>query len=391
MNVQKNVNLGGKGNLRGQAFASACARTRGFTLVELLVVIAIIGMLIALLLPAVQAAREAARRMTCSNKIRQVALALHTHHDAMQNFPAGGDTMDGRYYLHGWYSGSVGTIVYLMPYIEQSAAYDAISSRQGFDDSTRGTNAPWNIPVIQEGKFDFVLCPSNGERGTKTVGQENDSAEQTVIHPNNIVFSFGDAAWAWQGESGDGHNVTSRSMFNGTKRRTFSTCSDGTSTTVAVSEILTPQRDRGDDIRTNALAYDGIWDGTPFGVPGRCPTNFPKSLRTIPAANVTPATLNTWRGILFTSGWNPTNGFTTMTPPNTATCLYPSDMAWGVAPPKSFHTGGVNVAFFDASVRFVSDTVNCGDQNARAVNSGPSPFGVWGALGSPAGGESASL
>ena len=67
----------------------ATERRRGFTLVELLVVIAIIGVLIGLLLPAVQAAREAMRRTACANKIRQIALGMHQHHDAMRAFPFG--------------------------------------------------------------------------------------------------------------------------------------------------------------------------------------------------------------------------------------------------------------------------------------------------------------
>jgi prepilin-type processing-associated H-X9-DG protein len=309
----------------------------------------------------------------------------------MNNFPASGDSMENRYV-----DSTVGTIVHLLPYIEQTAAYDAIWDRTGLDplvDPNVGQQAPWNVPIIQNARFDMVLCPSNGERSTKTVAQENgNAADQTIIHPNNIVFSFGDATWAWQGEGSDGHNVTSRSMFNGRQRRTFSTCSDGTSNTVAVSEIQTPQRETdGTDIRVNVIKFDGIWDGTPHGLPGRCPSSFPVSLRTIPAGNVLQQGENTWRGILFTCGWNNANGFTTSTPPNTATCLYPSDRAWGAAPPNSAHTGGVNVGFFDGSVRFVSNTVNCGNQNAHAVKSGESPFGVWGALGSPAGGESASL
>lgn len=99
---------------------------KAFTLVELLVVIAIIGILIALLLPAVQAAREASRRSQCSNNLKQLALAAHGHHDAHKFFPP-------MYYLHfpvGTVhpNGDWGNLVRLMPYYEQSSLLDELAA-----------------------------------------------------------------------------------------------------------------------------------------------------------------------------------------------------------------------------------------------------------------------
>src|SRR5262245_4425854 len=89
---------------------------RGFTLVELLVVIAIIGVLVALLLPAIQAAREAARRSQCANNLKQLGLAVQLHHDAKRAFPTGRNSTDTR---------SVSWAYYCLPYMEQQAMFQA--------------------------------------------------------------------------------------------------------------------------------------------------------------------------------------------------------------------------------------------------------------------------
>src|SRR3954465_15349455 len=101
------------------------AKKRGFTLVELLVVIAIIGVLVALLLPAVQAAREAARRTRCINNLKQIGLALHNYHDALGSLPMGYTAWPGpdpHATAPGW-----GWAALVLPRLEQAAVYDAIN------------------------------------------------------------------------------------------------------------------------------------------------------------------------------------------------------------------------------------------------------------------------
>src|SRR5262245_12162676 len=106
--------------MNARSLSAARALRRGFTLVELLAVIAIIGVLVSLLLPAVQAPREAARRMSCTNNQRQMGVALHNFHDANGTFPPGGVTNGA---CCGTQSGPTWTI-FILPYIEQQALYD---------------------------------------------------------------------------------------------------------------------------------------------------------------------------------------------------------------------------------------------------------------------------
>ena len=103
---------------------------------------------------------------------------------------------------------------------------------------------------------------------------------------------------------------------------------------------------------------------------------------------------DTWRAQIWSDGRATTTSVSTVLPPNSPSCLYPypcDGMAWGFFSAQSNHSGGVNVGLADGSVRFVSDTVDCGNLNARCVRSGKSPYGVWGAMGSPQGGETVSL
>ncbi len=128
---------------------------RAFTLVELLVVIAIIGVLVALLLPAVQAARESARRMQCGNNLKQIGIGLHNYHDTVRHLPPGGfwfgtNTAD--------YRGSV--MVHILPFIEQKNLYDQFNFNQNTDNQTY----PGTTRLLASTIVKSYVCPSDNNK-----------------------------------------------------------------------------------------------------------------------------------------------------------------------------------------------------------------------------------
>src|SRR5688572_8271843 len=134
-------------------------RTTGFTLVELLVVIAIIGVLVALLLPAVQAAREAARRMQCSNKLKQLSLAMHNYHDAFLVLPPQSLPAHGSNDAWGW-----GPMVF--PFMELKALYDTLQPNSGMAPNVfvgtlpRAQTLFGGVMLLQQ-KVPAFICPSD--------------------------------------------------------------------------------------------------------------------------------------------------------------------------------------------------------------------------------------
>ncbi len=221
-------------------------RRRGFTLVELLVVIAIIGILIALLLPAVQAAREAARRSQCSNNLKQLGLALHNYHDTYKCFPIGART--------GGWNGGWGTSFYvrLLPYVEQTALFDQwpFTDRGNYSRHEGYANGNGNLrgnPVdITDLEIPPYRCPSSSLplfRGNNGMTNSYAGISGAVEPTGNYVptrqrpcctccgsASFGDPTDGLLSGSGmlvGGSNLVFK----------FSDCTDGSSNTMVIGEI----------------------------------------------------------------------------------------------------------------------------------------------------------
>ncbi len=333
------------------------ART-GFTLVELLVVIAIIGILVALLLPAIQAAREAARRSQCSNNLKQAAMALHNYHQAVKRFPfrmggtAGGcNNTSNCSRISGW--------VMLLPFLEQGPLYEEISNPSNYGGTAYaawgphpwdGNYTPWNA------SSPGLLCPSDPGLAPRT-------------NRVNYCFCVGDTS---QGING---NTQPRGVFGYYSSVDIAGITDGTSNTIALGErsiCLDQASLRGG--RANSIAVNGN--------PSICFAQVSGGLYTTPVGCIA--------GLRWPDGNVGFTAINTVFPPNTPSCQTGTwDGDDGLYPPTSYHPGGALCALADASVRFISDSIDAGNLAAAAPTSavGASPYGVWGALGSRRGGE----
>ena len=301
------------------------SQSAGFTLVELLVVIAIIGVLVALLLPAVQAAREAARRMSCQNAIRQWALAMQNMHDATKALPEGNRAKPRR----TW-------VVYTWPYVENGGAALV------FDEKKHFYEAPNTIINTTNGIYastaPIYYCASD-RPGALWKGDQYWRAR------GNYVINWGHfkvphdkslAAMELAGESVAlapfGWEKPNPSSSEDPIPRTtkFAEFTDGTSNTMLLSEVVFPSSDEVYDIRGDFLN-----DGDPC-------TEF----MTINTPNANVADISQF---VPPSGPNP-QPFNPLDPP------YASG-GNGHKAARSRHPGGVNVAFADGSVRMIQDGV----------------------------------
>jgi len=353
-----------------------------------LVVIAIIGILVALLLPAVQAAREAARRMQCSNSLKQLGLALHNYHDTYKTFPPRKGGTSSPPFNGGSRAEQNGerlsAFVMLLPFYEQTALADQIKA--GDPTGTRYTGGTYGgAPIAAPGgpcawcdtwtPFRFapsmLQCPSD-----TTIFNA-----PTRTQRNNYGFSVGDHIGAVL------NATTVRGVFALRLGCPIAEILDGTSNTLAMSERL--KANFGISTVVAKQVRDGHGLGSNFSqiltTPGFCLT---RSDGTHFLAG-TPVKGH-W-GALWTDGQVERVGITTVLAPNSPGCVSDNngnaDSAGSIVPPSSNHPGGVMGAMADGSVRFISETIDTGNLAAAPMTNGPSPYGVWGAMGSKAGGE----
>lgn len=306
--------------------APAASKRAGFTLVELLVVIAIIGILVSLLLPAVQAARGAARRMSCSNNLKQIALALHNYHDTERAFPPSAAITRGMTF-DPWSAQAR-----LLPYLEQANLETLVSWELSYAAQ----------PHVPKTRVAAYQCPSE-------IRDEARVTSTLTHYPLNYGINLG--TWFIFDPT---TNRGGKGLVFPNSRTDMASISDGTSNTLAFAEIkaYTPYlRDSGNPASPNVpipsspaevLAYGGNFksnSGHTEWVDGRAhQTGF---TGTFPPNTMLPFASG---GETFDVDFNSSREGKTL-----------DKRTYAVVTSRSYHVGGVQAAYADGSVRFIAD------------------------------------
>ncbi|MEX0791883.1 MAG: DUF1559 domain-containing protein [Pirellulaceae bacterium] len=351
----------------------------GFTLVELLVVIAIIGMLVALLLPAVQKAREAARRMSNQNNLKQMALACHNFENTHRRFPSYQPPPTGPVQ----YSYSV--FAYILPYLEQQPlgnTFDPNSQSLILGAPPNGTLNP-DLALAAATPVSCFLNPGDGQEevGPITAALAGDLPHAGISYAVNIGSGRDphDTANNPGGFNGvDGRFPTDGTFWSGARLR-FADITDGTSNTMMFADML--RGPRGPNVMATYADLTSQQRKRLYGNggAGRSPANEAPGGINPPLDQSAALGSTMWvgnRGASWMWGLVAISGYTAALPPNSNT---PDVNAFGQGwlSARSPFSGGVCVAMTDGSVRFVTDTVAIETWRALAIRSGGEVLGEF--------------
>jgi prepilin-type N-terminal cleavage/methylation domain-containing protein/prepilin-type processing-associated H-X9-DG protein len=323
-------------------------KRRAFTLIELLVVITVIAALVGLLLPAVQAAREAARRAQCAIHLKQLALAAHGFHDTNGAFPPGADLQ----------ASHASALVYLLPFVEQTARFSALNF-------TLDLTAAFENQTARAHDVSLFLCPSDPSAGSWADPGLAAGVGDGFMGRSNYFGNLGAHGWAYDSLTTRTKDSSLAGVFAYGSSTRLQGLTDGASNTVGFAEI-----ERGPYPGKNGPDINEI----PISVWGSGnPATNPNNLGPVAACGTTAIPFY-YRGLQFQRGFILTSLYThTMTPNSKSRdCTVFPTFDQGHLAARSFHPGGVNAAMADGSVRFIRDTIT---------------LTAWKALGTRCGGE----
>lgn len=324
---------------------------RGFTLIELLVVIAIIAILISLLLPAVQQAREAARRTQCKNNIKQIVLAMHNYESSFRVFP--GLSSSSQY--------GFSVQARILPYVDQGNLQNLIDFNIPLMVGSGGSQSLNPIHAEAAGQpLPLFLCPSEPEQ---PIFQNSNTGTETFAGTNYVVCT-GDGT-----DTNYDTRATTNGMFWWGSASRFRDMLDGSSNTLVLAESLMGNKVDGAGVATDPKRQMARYNGGGLGAPGQGFTGAPGHNPDIAVAAAGAANFDgRGRGSWIWGREHLTSFNTYMTPNNEVPDVHRNGFGWFAA--RSMHVGGVQVGLGDGSVRFVSESVDPATWRALGTKNG---------------------